>query len=380
MLRKATLTLLYVAIPATVFFGTYTLAKRYFFEAADPTNPDKIIVEVGENDPFQAVAQQLKEKSLIRSSLAFRVTAQLQNKDTQIKAGEYEMSPSMSPREILDRMVRGEMFHRRVTVKEGMSLADIMKTLKEAGIIEPLPFQLALEDREFLESQGIESSSFEGYLFPETYYFPRNTSPKKIIAAMHEQLEKRWLPEWTQRAEILELSKHNVLTLASIIEKESGNFDEQPVISSVFHNRLKRNMRLQADPTVIYGIKDFNGNITKRDLTTLTPYNTYMIDGLPPGPIANPGINAIKAALYPADTNYLYFVGNGDGEHIFSESLDQHNNAVNQYQRAGAGANAESHAEIAPDAIPQPSQLEASEVPATRDGAEPIAAQLAEQS
>jgi UPF0755 protein len=167
---------------------------------------------------------------------------------------------------------------------------------------------------------------------------------------MHAQLEKQWQPEWTQRVQIIEMTKHDILTLASIIEKESGNFDEQPVISSVFHNRLKKGMRLQADPTVIYGIKDFNGNITKKDLMTLTPYNTYMVEGLPPGPIANPGLSAIKAALYPTDTNFLYFVGNGEGKHIFSESLEKHNEAVNRYQR-GRGASEEdvtSEAEASP--------------------------------
>jgi UPF0755 protein len=129
------------------------------------------------------------------------------------------------------------------------------------------------------------------------------------------------------------MSKHDLLTLASIIEKESGNFDEQPIISSVFHNRLRYKMRLQADPTVIYGISDFNGNITKRDLETYSAYNTYVIDGLPPGPIANPGRTAIHAALYPAETSFLYFVGSGDGRHVFSKSLAEHNKAVNKYQR-----------------------------------------------
>jgi UPF0755 protein len=150
---------------------------------------------------------------------------------------------------------------------------------------------------------------------------------------MHEQLKKRWLSEWDSRVVELGMSQHSILTLASIIEKESGNFDEQPIVSSVFHNRLKINMRLQADPTVIYGIKDFNGNITKKDLQTETPYNTYVISGLPPGPIANPGITAIKAALYPAETKYFYFVGNGDGRHVFSETLDRHVEAVNMFQR-----------------------------------------------
>jgi UPF0755 protein len=129
------------------------------------------------------------------------------------------------------------------------------------------------------------------------------------------------------------MTKHQILTLASIIEKESGNAEEQPIVASVFHNRLKKGMRLQSDPTVIYGIPNFNGNITKADLQTPTPYNTYVIAGLPPGPIANPGLTAIKAALYPAETNYFYFVGNGKGKHIFSENLDRHNQAVNVFQR-----------------------------------------------
>jgi UPF0755 protein len=184
-----------------------------------------------------------------------------------------------------------------------------------------------------LKELGIAGTSLEGYLFPDTYQFPRNTSAKKIVVAMNDQLQKRWLPEWDDRLKQLSMTKHQALTLASIIEKESGGVAEQPVISSVFHNRLKKGMKLQADPTVIYGIPNFNGNITKEDLQTPTPYNTYVITGLPPGPIANPGVSAIKAALYPVTTNYLYFVANGQGGHIFSETLDDHNELVNAYQK-----------------------------------------------
>jgi UPF0755 protein len=154
-----------------------------------------------------------------------------------------------------------------------------------------------------------------------------------VIQTLRNQLDTVWSDDWNLRLIELQMTKHQVLTLASIIEKESGNSEEQPLVSSVFHNRLARGMRLQSDPTVIYGITNFNGNITKADLQTLTPYNTYMISGLPPGPIANPGMTAIRAALYPAETSYLFFVGNGKGKHIFSETLEQHNQAVNLYQR-----------------------------------------------
>jgi UPF0755 protein len=190
-----------------------------------------------------------------------------------------------------------------------------------------------LSDPKLLEEFKVPGPSFEGYLFPETYRIQRNTPPRKVIQTLRNQLDSKWSEEWNVRLLDLQMTKHQILTLASIIEKESGNAEEQPIVASVFHNRLKRGMRLQSDPTVIYGIPNFNGNITKADLQTPTPYNTYIISGLPPGPIANPGFTAIKAALYPAETNYLYFVGNGKGKHIFSENLEQHNQAVNVFQR-----------------------------------------------
>jgi UPF0755 protein len=335
--RNILLAILYIAFPLAVVAGTYVSMNRLFVQPVDPAMTTPILFDAAQAKSFRDIASELQTAGIIRSGLAFRLRARLQGKDTQIKAGEYELSPSMAPRDILDKLVRGDMFHRRVTIREGMNLADIADTIDKSGIVSKLAFEQALGNVELLQAEGLTTRSFEGYLFPDTYEFPRGTPADQIVRAMHAQLEKQWQPEWTQRVQIMEMSKHDILTLASIIEKESGNFDEQPVISSVFHNRLKKGMRLQADPTVIYGIKDFNGNITKKDLMTLTPYNTYMIEGLPPGPIANPGISAIKAALYPTDTNFLYFVGNGQGRHIFSETLEKHNEAVNKYQRNGGG-------------------------------------------
>lgn len=333
MPRNIILTVLYVALPIAVVMGTYSVMSRLFLQPANPAATTPILFDAAQSKSFRDISSELQTAGIIRSALALRLRARMQGKDTQIKAGEYELSPAMTPHDILDKLVRGDMFHRRVTIREGMNLADIAEAIDKSGIVSKLAFEQALGNIELLESEGITAHSFEGYLFPDTYEFPRGTPTDQIVRTMHAQLEKQWQPEWTQRVQIMEMSKHDILTLASIIEKESGNFDEQPVISSVFHNRLKRGMRLQADPTVIYGIKDFNGNITKRDLMTLTPYNTYMVDGLPPGPIANPGLSSIKAALYPTNTNFLYFVGNGQGKHIFSETLEKHNEAVNRYQR-----------------------------------------------
>jgi UPF0755 protein len=312
----------------------------FVFYVRDPRDPrvrEPVVFDTEALSNFKQIATELENKGLIRSSLAFRILARAQKIDTQVKAGEYALSPSMTPQEILDTMVRGETIRRRATIREGMTLVEIGGVLEAAGIVSSAAFESALGDGELLREEGIEAASFEGYLFPETYNFRRNTQARQVIKAMHEQLNKRWPNEWNARAAQFGMSKHQILTLASIVEKESGNFDEQPVIASVFHNRLRINMRLQADPTVIYGIKNFNGNITKRDLLTETPYNTYVINGLPPGPIANPGLAAIKAALYPADTKFLYFVGNGEGRHVFSEGLDQHNEAVNRFQRGVVG-------------------------------------------
>ena len=178
----------------------------------------------------------------------------------------------------------------------------------------------------------IPAQTFEGYLFPDTYYFSQDVTPKQIITSMVNQFRMTFKDEWEIRAHALGFTMHEIITLASIIEKETGVASERPVIASVFHNRLRKKMRLASDPTVIYGIKVFNGNITKKDLNRLTPYNTYMIRGLPPGPIANPGAESIKAALYPAKTNLLYFVAKFDKTHQFSATLADHNRAVRKYQ------------------------------------------------
>ena len=333
---KRIFTWILVFLVSLVLMGTAGGYFGYLYYVKKPLEPNEIpnaVFDTADATTLSQIARRLEQERYIRSARAFQIVARYQKKDTAIKAGEYELSPSMTPQEILDKMVRGDMVHRRTTITEGMTLKDIAQAFDASGVVNKKNLETAMSNKALLEGYGIESDSFEGYLFPETYHFPRNTEPHVVIKAMVRELQKRWAPEWNERLESLSMTRHQLLTLASIIEKESGNFDEQPIISSVFHNRLRIRMRLQADPTVIYGIPDFNGNITKSDLKTYSPYNTYIIDGLPPGPIANPGLSAIKAALYPAETNFLYFVGSGDGRHIFSADLRQHNNAVNTYQR-----------------------------------------------
>ena len=195
-----------------------------------------------------------------------------------------------------------------------------------------MDFIQAATDTTRVRQIGLEGETFEGYLFPDTYFFPKEVTIERIISTMVKRFWSVFVPEWQARAKDLGLTVHQVVTLASIIEKETGAPFERPIISSVFHNRLKKKMRLESDPTVIYGIKNFDGNLTRKHLTTPTPYNTYKIRGLPSGPIASPGGASLEAALYPDDTKFIYFVSRKDRTHQFSTNLKQHNRAVQKYQ------------------------------------------------
>ena len=299
MVRKITLTFLYVCVPLVVVALSYRAVEHYLFEAANPSDSTPVLVDVSADKSFKQLAKELESKGLVRTALSLRIIARLEKSDTAIKAGEYELSASMTPEDILHKMVRGEMVLRRVTVKEGMRVSEIGPLLEEAGITSRADFDAALMDGALLVELKMPAPSFEGYLFPDTYQFRRNTPARAVIEAMKEQFDARWKPEWNDRLPALGRTKHETVTLASIVEKESGNITEQPRVASVFHNRLRLGMKLQADPTVIYGIANFNGNITKADLLMPTPYNTYVIQGLPPGPIANPGQSALAATLYP---------------------------------------------------------------------------------
>jgi UPF0755 protein len=202
----------------------------------------------------------------------------------------------------------------------------------QAGFASKIEFIKAASNADLARSMGLEAETFEGYLFPETYFFPKQVSVEIIIATMVQRFWSVFTPPWQDRAKNLGFTVHQIVTLASIIEKETGASFERPIISSVFHNRLKKKMRLESDPTVIYGIKNFNGNLTRQDLQTETPYNTYKIRGLPAGPIANPGRASLEAALYPENTAYIYFVSKKDSTHYFSTNLKEHNFAVKKYQ------------------------------------------------
>jgi UPF0755 protein len=289
-----------------------------------------VIVEPGQK--FKSLSQILNKKGVIRHPAKFRLFSRIKGYDKHIKAGEYVLSSAMTPKKILEIFVMGRVRLHRVTIPEGHNLRQVAQAVSQAGLGTQADFFNAATNADLVRSKGIDAQTFEGYLFPDTYYFTKAATPEKIISSMVKRFWSVFKAEWKDRAKTLGLTIHQVVTLASIIEKETGAAVERPIISSVFHNRLKRGIRLESDPTVIYGIEDFNGNITRRDLEEDTLYNTYRIKGLPPGPIANAGIKAIEAALYPADTRFLYFVSKKDNTHQFTTNLKDHNRAVQKYQ------------------------------------------------
>ena len=289
-------------------------------------------VEIPHGSTFSATADMLERAGLISHKREFYLLALLMDAPEHIKPGEYDLCSSMTPVAVLNKLVQGKVKGYFIFIPEGFTLSRIATRLENAGLADRETFISLASSSSFLSSLGIEEESAEGYLFPDTYKFDKSMGEEGIIRFMVKQFRKGITPEMLERADELHLTLDEVVTLASIIEKEGGSKEERLLISAVFHNRLKKGMRLQSDPTVIYDIKDFDGNLRRSDLRKKTPYNTYRIKGLPPGPICNPGMEAIKAALYPAPVDFLYFVSKNNGSHQFSSNLKDHNAAVLTYQ------------------------------------------------
>jgi UPF0755 protein len=313
--------------------GVWAVVDMYRFihtPAETTDNQATFVIRAGES--FNALATRLQSEGTITSTIRFRLYSRLTGSDKRLRAGEYRLSAAMTPVQILDVLVQGKSILHRLTIPEGYTIVQIAQEIARQGLGTAEEIQTLATDPMVAQSHGLEAQTLEGYLFPDTYFFPKSIGPRKIIAKMVERFKAQLHPAWEQRAKELNFSLHQIVTLASIIEKETGAPSERPIIASVFHNRLKKKMRLESDPTVIYGIPNFDGNIKRHHLQTPTPYNTYKIRGLPPGPIANPGSASIKAALFPDQTDFLYFVSKKNGTHHFSTNIKDHNRAVRKYQ------------------------------------------------
>jgi len=321
-------------VGAAVGFVGIGLAKRAITATVDPPGQGVVkTVEVPEGATFRQVAALLQQERLLKSRWGFLLLGKLTSSDRRILAGEYALRSDMSPKELLGELRSGHVVLHPITVPEGYTAAQIAELLTQKGVSDAGEFVRLVHDADFIRTLNLDVSSLEGYLFPSTYHLARRAKSKDVINAMVTELWQVFTPELRARAKEVNMSFHDVLTLASVIEKESAVEGERRLVSAVFHNRLQRHIPLQSDPTVIYGLRNFNGNLTKKDLADASPYNTYRVAGLPPGPIANPGAGAIHAALYPIPATYLYFVSRNDGTHEFSSTLAEHNRAVERYQR-----------------------------------------------
>ncbi len=326
----------YFALLALVVLGVaILLGVRLHSHIHLPLRPDASpeIVDILPGTSVGGVAGILYERSLIASPRVFKLLARLTASEGDIRAGEYEISAAQSSREILTRLRKGGTVLHWVTVPEGLRAEEVAAIVAERLALSREKFMEVVGDAGFIASLGVEAPHLEGYLLPETYAFSKGVTEAQVIRKMVRDMLALFDEEKRARMNTLGMNLHEVLTLASIIEKEAGVVSEAPLIASVYHNRLRKKMRLQSDPTVIYGIENFDGDLRRRDLTRDGPYNTYMRRGLPPTPIANPGRSSIAAALDPADTAYLYFVSRNDRTHVFSETLADHNRAVDRYQR-----------------------------------------------
>jgi UPF0755 protein len=280
------------------------------------------------------VARDLEQAGLVRDARAVVLLARWRGVDAQVHAGEYRLSAAWSTDRILEQLVEGRVVEHEVVLPEGLTAAEIAARLAEQRLVDAAALLALVRDPASSTAFGVEGPGLEGYLFPETYRIPRGLTAEQVARILVDEFLERWRP-LAAEAEARGLDMRQAVTLASIVEKETGTASERPLVASVFLNRLERGMRLESDPTIIYGIPDFDGNLTREHLADASnAWNTYQIAGLPPSPIANPGAASLEAVVRPAQSEYLFFVAQGDGSHVFARSYSEHVNNVNRYQRS----------------------------------------------
>ncbi len=318
-----------------IFFAFVWLAADmlYFLRTPASSVPKEVVVELPVGMSLPALSSLLQEQGVVRSGKKFRWLAWFKGAARQIKAGEYQFSTGLRPGELLEKIVRGEVRLHQITFPEGYTLKQVAELLDAHDLASAERFIATATDPAFVRGLDIQASSLEGYLFPDTYRFARNLPVESILRSFVARFTQHFGATQQEQARQLGFTRHQVVILASVVEKETAVAEERPLIAGVFLNRLRRRIRLQSDPTVIYGLKDFDGNLTRVHLQTDTPYNTYTRMGLPAGPICNPGTASIQAVLSPDSTPYLYFVAKKDGTHHFSTSLSEHNAAVQRHQK-----------------------------------------------
>jgi UPF0755 protein len=322
---------------------------------------ESVHVIIEEGDSMTKIVERLKQTNLIEDGKWFLLLSKLLGKDRHIQAGRYDFDKGITLYSVFDKLVEGKVTLVEVVIPEGLTIREIARILRKEIGIDSEKFIEVATDSQFTKNLNISASNLEGYLFPNTYRLHWGMDPARLTRMMVNEFKKIFTSALSERAKEIDFSTQEVVTLASMIEAEAKDGEEREMISAVYHNRLKLGMLLQCDPTVIYALNDeqpvlsevegrrtapdlnrsdglsFARPLLVKDLEIDSPYNTYKYPGLPPGPICNPGKASILAALYPADVDYLYFVAKGDGTHVFSSTLDEHNRAKNKIKRALKG-------------------------------------------
>lgn len=321
-----------VTLGLALFGLGYCAWVFWFLPYGSPPFPRQVEIPVGKT--VREVAAILEREGLVLNARAFLALASIQGEARRIRAGIYRVEAPSSAQTLLRKLARGDVGLYRVTIPEGWNLLHVADRLGALGLANRESFlNRARDPRWVSELLGFQAPSLEGFLFPDTYLFPPGIGEKGILRVMVRRFQEAFEPEFASRARQMGWSVLEVVTLASLIEKETPVVEERGLVSGVFHRRLRLGMKLESDPSVIYGLDGFNGDLRKQDLLLPHPYNTYVFPGLPPGPICNPGQAAIRAALFPAEVDYLYFVSRNDGTHHFSRTLREHLQAVARYQR-----------------------------------------------
>jgi UPF0755 protein len=333
MLKKLLLVL--VLIAALAGAGVFVLARRLNteyrgFQAAE------VFVDIPAGSSVASIADRLAAAGVVPDPLTFRIAARVSGEERRLQAGEYRFAAPATPFDVVDRIARGDVHTQPITFPEGLTAREMAQIFGRSGLGAADEFERAAGNAALAATFDPGARTLEGYLFPDTYRVARTAGAAAVVAGMVERFDRTFDAGMRADAEARGMSVRDAVTLASLIEKETSKPEERPIVSAVYHNRLRIGMPLQCDPTVIYALMlagRWNGNIRRDDLQLDSPYNTYRYPGLPPGPIASPGQPALDAALNPADVRYLYFVSRNDGSHVFATTLAEHNRNVDQYQR-----------------------------------------------
>lgn len=319
---------LVAAVPAAILYSRLHTPYRGYTGAEQ-------FVDLPAGAGTRTIGERLVSAGIVRDLVTWRAALYQTRQGRHLKAGEYRFTDPMTPADVIAKIARGDVYVISITFPEGLTAADMAKVFEAHGLGPASAFLEAARDPAPIRALDPDAQDLEGYLFPETYKVPRKTDASRIVGLMVERFEHVFTPEMRAAAAARGLSVRQAVTLASIVEKETGQAAERPIVAAVYENRLRIHMGLQCDPTVIYALEKagrYTGNLTRDDLLFDSPYNTYRYAGLPPGPIANPGKASLAAVGEPADVDYLYFVSRNDGTHVFSSTLAEHNRNVQKYQ------------------------------------------------